>query len=138
MRHLAFMIHCAVRQPDGSKSPFQVSSDITLSDLRHRVAEKLERFPDHVVLRYRLDIDKASAGPTSIKTDEELKFFKDKMRDLTVPQRLPSGKLSTRPRKTVHVCFEDVGVENTGLLAPSNGNSKVCIRIYILLPKSDV
>ena len=35
--------------------------------------------------------------------DEELKFFKDKMRDLTVPQCLPSGKLSTRPQKTVHV-----------------------------------
>lgn len=68
MCHLAFMIHCAVHQPDGSKSPFQVSSDITLSDLCHCVAEKLEHFPDHVVLWYQLDINKASAGPTSIRT----------------------------------------------------------------------
>ena len=34
-------------------------------------------------------------------------IFKDRMRSLIVPQKLPSGKLSTRVLKPVTVCFED-------------------------------
>lgn len=120
------MIQCAARRPDGSNSPFQVSSNILLDDLRHAVAEKLERFPDHVLLRYRLDSDKAKAGVTSINTDEELDIFKTKMRELILPQRLANGKLSTRPHKSVVVLFEDGNAgENTGA-----GNAKaVCINV---------
>jgi hypothetical protein len=43
----------------------------------------------------------------SIQSDEELGFFKECMRGLIVPQRLPSGKISSRALKPVHMYFED-------------------------------
>ena len=47
---LAFMIQCAIRRPDGSNSPFQVSSDISLDNLHYTVGKKLGRFPAQVLL----------------------------------------------------------------------------------------
>lgn len=123
---LAFMIQCTVRRPDGSNSPFQVSSDISLDDLRYTVGEKLGCFPAQVLLRYRLDSDKAKAGATSIQTDEELNIFMTRMRDLITPQRLANGKLSTRQRKNILVILEDGNVETAGSVA-GNKAVRVCI-----------
>jgi hypothetical protein len=75
------------------------------------VAEKLGRFPGLVQLRYRLDTDKPKAGATSVTSEEELELFKDRMRSLLVPQKLPSGKISTRALKAVRVHFEDATAE---------------------------
>jgi len=128
---LAFMIQCAVHRPDGSNSPFQVSSDISLDDLRYTVGEKLGHFPGQVLLRYRLDSDKAKAGATSIQTDKELNIFKMKMRDLIVPQRLANGKLSTRQRKNILVILEDGNVETT--VSAGDKAVRACICIPIIL-----
>ncbi|KIM64203.1 hypothetical protein SCLCIDRAFT_23774 [Scleroderma citrinum Foug A] len=40
----AFMIQCAIHRPDGSNSLFQVSSDISLNNLRYTVDEKLMEY----------------------------------------------------------------------------------------------
>ncbi|KIO09797.1 hypothetical protein M404DRAFT_930370, partial [Pisolithus tinctorius Marx 270] len=88
--------------PDGSNSPFEVSSNILLNDLCHTVAEKLECFPVHILLQYQLDSDKAKAGVTSINTGEELDIFKKRMGELILPQCLTNGKLSTQPWKSDH------------------------------------
>lgn len=111
------MIQCAVRR-DGTNSPFTIPSEISLHDLRTTVAEKLNLFPDHVTLRYRLDSDKQKDGATSIQTSDELDLFKARLRALVVPQRLTNGKPSTRPIKKVTVYFEAVGVDGQG-----NGNA---------------
>jgi hypothetical protein len=98
---------------DGTKAPFVISSAIAFEDLHILIAKKLgpDTFPGLIQLRYRLDTDKAKDGATSIRTEEELDLFKERMRDLTVPQRLPSGKISTRAPKIVRVYFEDASKE---------------------------
>ena len=106
-----FDIECAVRQQDGTNSPFRISSVISLDDLRNLVAEKLERFPGHVRLCYRLDLDKAKAGAISIQTEAEFKLFNDRMRDLLVPPVLANGKKSSRIMKKVQVIFEDASID---------------------------
>ncbi|KAF8838295.1 hypothetical protein BDN67DRAFT_1013216 [Paxillus ammoniavirescens] len=116
-----FTIQATARQPSGTNSPFQVTSEITLNELRTAVARKLGRFPDHVQLRYRLDNDKAKDGMISIQNDDELTMFKDRMRDLIVPPRLSNGKPSTRPLKKVLVHFEDASAEDQ---ATGSSNSK--------------
>jgi hypothetical protein len=89
--------------------------------LKMIVAEKLRRFPGLLELRYRLDTDKQKAAATSIQTVEEFEIFKDRMRSLIVPQRLPSGKLSTRVLKPVTVSFEDGA--DSDIPAPSRNSS---------------
>lgn len=111
----SFVIQGAVRQSDGSNSPLQIPSGITLDGLRIAVAEKLGRFPGLVKLRYRLDSDKAKAGTISIQNDDELAMFKDRMRSLIVPPRLANGKPSNRPLKNVLIYFEDADVEDPAL-----------------------
>jgi hypothetical protein len=101
-----------VKSPDGSNIPFIVQSDVTYENLHIIVAEKLRCFPGLLKLRYRLESDRAKAGATSIQSEEELHFFKDRMRGLIVPQRLPSGKISTCALKPVLVYFKDANEEN--------------------------
>ncbi|KIM58268.1 hypothetical protein SCLCIDRAFT_28173 [Scleroderma citrinum Foug A] len=91
-----FTIQCAVHQPDGSNSPFEIPSTIALDELRDSVAKKLKRY----------------AG----LMDMEFSIFKVKMQTLIVPQCLANGKISTRPLKNCLVYFED---------ASSNGNKSV-------------
>jgi hypothetical protein len=93
------------------------------------VAEKLRHFPGLVRLRYWLDTDKPKAGATSIQSEEELKLFKDRMRGLIVPQKLPSGKISTRALKPVRVYFEDAADDNAAIQVPAikSGSKKVSI-----------
>ncbi|KAF8834427.1 hypothetical protein BDN67DRAFT_985326 [Paxillus ammoniavirescens] len=105
--------HVVVCQ-DGTNSPFTIPSEISLRDLHTTVAEKLNLFPDRVVLRYWLDSDKQKDGATSIQTSNELNLFKARLRALIVPQRLTNGKPSTRPIKKVTVYFEAIGVDGLG------------------------
>lgn len=115
---------------DGSNCPFTVPSSIKFNDLKILIAEKLRRFPGLMELRYRLDTDKKKAAATSIQTEEELVIFKDWMRSLIIPQRLPSGKVSTRALKPVTVSFEDGADPDTSICNPSHtsqsGEKKVC------------
>jgi hypothetical protein len=80
---------------------------VKFDDLKILVAKKLQCFPGLLELRYRLDTDKQKAAVTSIQTAEEFEIFKDRMRTLIIPQKLLSGKLSTRVLKPVMVSFED-------------------------------
>ncbi|KAG9317610.1 hypothetical protein JVU11DRAFT_1819 [Chiua virens] len=117
---------CAVQRGQGkvSLAPFQISSSVTLDKLRRIVAQKLHRFPGLVQLQYRLDSDKAKAAFTSLQSDEELKLFMQRMRLLIVPQRLPSGRVSTRALKNVQIIFEDASTENNdGPIDTSDRNS---------------
>ncbi|KAI5989600.1 hypothetical protein EDC04DRAFT_2912182 [Pisolithus marmoratus] len=107
-----FKIQCCIQRSQGSKVssiPFAILSSITLEGLCEMVAEKLNRHARHIQLQYRLDSDKAKTLFTSIQSEEELDMFKDRMRPLIMPQYLPSGHLSTRLLKPVHVIFEDSG-----------------------------
>jgi hypothetical protein len=106
---------------DGSNCPFTISSSIGFDELRIAVAEKLRHFPGLMELRYRLDTDKQKAAATSIQTKDEFGIFKDRMRSLIVPQRLPSGKLSTRALKPVTVSFEDGA--DSDIPAPNRNSS---------------
>jgi hypothetical protein len=112
-----------VKKKDGSNCPFTVSSMLELDNLKIVIAEKLHCFPGLLKLRYRLDTDKQKAAATSIQTTDEYAIFKNKMRSLIVPQRLPSGKLSTRVLKPVTVSFED-GADDNGVYNPSNSSQK--------------
>ena len=101
-----FRISAAVKKPDGSNVPFIIRSSISYEDLRNTVAEKLGRHPNVVQLRYKLD-DKPKTSTTSIQSSDELEIFEQTMRLLLVPQRLASGKISSRKAKIVMVFFED-------------------------------
>ena len=125
--HTAFVIQCATRQPDGSNSPFEISSATSFDDLRNLVSEKLGRFPGLLRLCYRLDSDKVKSGATSIQTEMEFKIFKDRMRNLIVPPVLSNGKKSTRPMKKVVVCFEDGSTTDQQSTNPVTGNKSVWI-----------
>jgi hypothetical protein len=114
-----FTIQCITRRPDSSNAPFEIQSTISLDDLRHAVAEKMERFPALIRLQYRLpDVDKAKEGFTSIQTETELVLFKTRMRPLIVRGRLSNGRMSNRAPKNPIVLFADASVEN--------GDSSTC------------
>jgi hypothetical protein len=106
-----FNVDCAVKCPNNSFSPFTIPSTVTFDDLCIKVSEKLNRFPGLLQLRYRLDSDKPKTGPTSIQTPDELRLFIERMKQLIVPQRLPSGRISARALKPVRVLFEDATEE---------------------------
>ena len=61
-----------------SQIQFQISSDVTLDELRNVAAEKLQRYPGLVKLQYRLDC-KVKTAFTSIQSDDELEMFIDTM-----------------------------------------------------------
>ena len=95
-----------MKKPDGSNVPFIIRSSISYEDLRNTVAEKLGRHPNVVQLRYKLE-DKPKASTTLIQSSDELEIFEQMMRQLLVPQRLATGKISKRKPKIVTVFFED-------------------------------
>lgn len=132
-----FNISAVVKKRDGSNCPFTVHSSMKFDDLKILVAEKIRCFPGLLELRYRLDTDKQKAAATSIQTPEEFRIFKDRMRTLIVPQKLPSGKLSTRVLKPVTVAFEDGADSDIPAPNHSGGEKKVCfiILLYLLLLK---
>lgn len=101
------MIPSAAKNPDGSNSPFTIKSSVSLEDLRDNVAERLGRHPRIVQLQYKLSSDKVKAPATSIRNNEELQFFMDKMRAHLVPPLLTNGKRSKRAPKNITVYFED-------------------------------
>lgn len=128
-----FNISAVVKRRDGSNCPFTVSSSTKFDDLKILIAEKLRCFPGLLELRYRLDTDKQKAAATSIQTTEEFVIFKDRMRTLIVPQKLPSGKLSTRVLKPVTVSFEDGADSDTPVPSHNSsqsGEKKVWFIIY--------
>ncbi len=59
---LAFAIWCATRCANGTYAPFEIQSTLSLYQLHLVVAEKLDCFPDNLVLGYQLDSDKAKMG----------------------------------------------------------------------------
>lgn len=113
-----FDIPSAVKCPDGSNMPFTLQSLTSLEKLLFIVAEKLDRYPGLIRLRYRLDTDKPKAGATSIQSNEEFDLFKERMRPLIVPQKLSSGKISTRSLRPVRAIFEDAAEE---IITPGRG-----------------
>ena len=122
---LAFSIPSAVKSADGSNIPFIVPSDIAYDDLHIMIAEKLRCFPGLLRLRYRLESDKPRTSATSLQSTDEMRFFLERMRGLIVPQRLPSGKISSRTLKPVCVYFEDAADEkDTSVLNSKSGGSK--------------
>ena len=127
---LAFDISGVVCCPD-TNAPITIPSTMSLDSLRIAVAEKLGRFPGLVVLQYQLSNDNAKIGAISIKTDEELVLFKERLRKIIVPPRLANGKVSTRTPKPVLVYFEDASSE-TKETSTSSGSKKV---IYSLCCK---
>jgi hypothetical protein len=96
---------------DGSYSLFSLESSISLEDLHNIIAERLDRHPRIVQLRYKLSNDKAKAPSTSIQNEDELQIFVERMRALLVPQRLTNGKGAKRAHKNITVCFEDPTAE---------------------------
>jgi hypothetical protein len=82
-------------------------------------------FPGLLKLRYQLESDKPKASATSIQSDNELKFFINRMRGLIVPQRLPSGKISSRVLKPVLVYFEDAGEEKEVMVTNKSTTSSI-------------
>lgn len=86
------------------------------------------------MLQYRLSTDNAKIGTISIQTNDELRLFKERLRNLIVPPRLANGKVSTRTPKPVLVFFEDAGIssETKETLTASAGSSskKVFINKY--------
>lgn len=113
-----------MKNSDGSYSPFSLKSSISLSDLRNVIAERFDRHPRIVQLRYKLSNDKAKAPSTSIQNEDELEIFVDRMRALLVPQRLTNGKVSKRAPKNITVYFEDPTAEGKTSADRSDGKGK--------------
>lgn len=101
-----------MKKPDGSNVPFIIRLSISYEDLRNTVAEKLGRHPNVVQLRYKLE-DKPKASTTLIQSSDELEIFEQMMRQLLVPQRLATGKISKCKPKIVTVFFEDGADDRT-------------------------
>jgi hypothetical protein len=128
---LAFDILAVVNSSQGdSNRPFKVPFPIKFEDLLILVAEKLRCFPGLLKLCYRLDIDRQTAVATSIQSNEEFMIFIERMRQLIVPQRLPSGKISSCALKPVMVCFEDEASSDSSgqnsARTSRNGMNRVC------------
>ncbi|KAI9570930.1 hypothetical protein HD554DRAFT_2169711 [Boletus coccyginus] len=120
-----FTIQCITHRPDSSNVPFEIKSTISLAELRHTIAEKMERFPSHVRLQYRLpDVDKAKEGFTSIQTEMELVLFKARMHLLIVRGKLSNGRMSNCTPKNPTVVFADASIENGDNPACSKMGSK--------------
>ncbi|KAF8546667.1 hypothetical protein OG21DRAFT_1490950 [Imleria badia] len=125
-----FKIRCAVLQSQGmkiSQIQFQISSNVTLEELRTAVAEKLQWFPALVKLQYRLDC-KAKTAFTSIQSDEALEMFIETVQPLIVAPCLANGKPLTRPMKPVIVYFDDTASDSEDTLAapaPTGNHNKV-------------
>ena len=75
------------------------------------------------MLQYRLSSDNTKIGAISIQTNEELLFFKERLRQMIVPPRLANGKASSRTPKPVLVYFEDAS--ETKETPTSSGSKKV-------------
>ncbi|KAI9568405.1 hypothetical protein HD554DRAFT_2038951 [Boletus coccyginus] len=120
-----FTIQCITRWPDSSNAPFEIKSTISLAELRHTIAEKMEQFPSHVRLQYHLpDVDKAKEGFTSIQTEMELVLFKARMCPLIVHGKLSNGRMSNCTPKNPTVVFTDASIENGDNPAHSKMGSK--------------
>jgi hypothetical protein len=105
-----------------------VPSTIGYDELYIMIAGKLRCSPSFLCLQYWLESDKPKTGAVSIQSDDELVLFEARMRPLIVPQRLPSGKISTRSLKPVSVFFEDATTANATANAKTakNAGKKVC------------
>jgi hypothetical protein len=132
----AFNIASAIKHPDGSYAPFTVSSTVSFDELHIAIAKKIRGLAGLIRLQYRLDSDKPKACAMSIRSDEELDLFKERMRGLIVPQKLASGKVSTRVLKPVRVNFEDVGEQaaSAPTTATTASGKKVCHKSYMHRP----
>ena len=93
------------------------------------IAERLRCFPGMLQLCYRLSTDKPKASAISIQSDEQFTIFLSQMRMLVVPQRLASGKISTRQIKPITVIFEDGSQDKVVPDSQSGGGKKVRVHI---------
>jgi hypothetical protein len=131
-----------VTKQDGSNCPFTIKSFTSFKRLRDLVSEKLGCYPGSLKLRYRLDTDKPKTPATSIHSVDELKIFRDRMRLLIVPQRLASGKISSRHLRPVTVCFEDgsntdqSSSQSTSRPGATSADKQVCNSIYVSFLKA--
>ncbi len=127
-----------MKNPDGSYSPFSLESSISLLDLRNVIAERFDRHPRIVQLRYKLSNDKAKAPTTLIQNEDELQIFVERMRSLLVPQRLANGRVSKRAPKNIIVYFEDPTAEGkTADCSDGKGKKKASVRLpFVILSAS--
>ena len=128
---LAFSIQCATHCTNGTYAPFEIQDTSSLYQLCLLVAEKLDCFPDNLVLGYRLDSDKAKMGSTSIQTENELQMFIEQMQPLLVPPCLANGKPSTRIPKPTIVYFDACGTGITPDEETICGNKKALVSCYL-------
>jgi hypothetical protein len=124
-----FTITAAVRGREGSLQPFEIQSTIPLLDLHMQIAERLRCFPGLLQLCYCLSSGKQSDSAISIQNDEQFAIFLSHMRSAIVPQRLSSGKISTRQLKPFTVIFEDGAQDKVVCDSQAVGSKKVCIHI---------
>ena len=116
-----------MRSPDGSYTPFNVESTFSFDALRILIAEKLDCYPGMLQLVYRLDNDKQKTPSISIRTEQELVMFMNRMRGLIVPPANKNGTQSNRALRSVTVYFENAA-DAISREPPSSKNSskKAC------------
>jgi hypothetical protein len=103
---VVFTIKAAIKV-DGGNSPFTIESNITLEELRMKVAKMLDVFADNLVLQYRLSGDKVKDGPTNIADQDQFKMFIDTVRPFIIAKPNKDGKPSQRGLRSIVVTFEN-------------------------------
>jgi hypothetical protein len=131
MFSLVFKISCAIKNADGSNSPFTIEFSISLEDLQNAIAEKIERHPNVVWLRYKLANNKVKSLTMLIQNNDELQIFIKRIRILLIPQRLASGKCSKHvSTKNTMVCFKDgIVVEEKKAKSYNSGKGKKKVQV---------
>jgi hypothetical protein len=123
----AFDIDCITKNAKSNRmKPFTISSDISLEDLNTIVASKMDAFTDNLELQYRLVIsDKPSNSAMDVTTESELRILIKRLRVLSVPQLLSSGKRSSKTLIPPTVRFERAGEELEEQPKGTGGSKKV-------------
>jgi hypothetical protein len=109
----------------GIRTNLTLSSTTSWQDLRHKIAEVLNIFPDSLHLQYRFSNEQKGSLPFNLDSAESYKEMRDKLEPLVVPEILQSGQRSKRKRKLVTVQLFD---KEAGADGGSGGkNAKVKI-----------
>jgi len=128
---LAFTIWCATHCTNGTYAPFEIQSTSSLYLLCLAVAEKLDCFPNNLVLGYRLDSDKAKMGSMSIQSDDKLQMFIERMRPMLIQPHLANRKSSTCILKPIVVYFNVCGTSITPDEETAHGNKNISVSHYL-------
>jgi hypothetical protein len=80
-----------------------ISSTILFHDLRMKVANIINIFPDRLHLQYRLSTDAKATLPCDLQTHSDMSAMVAYMRSRVVPKLTASGRPSARPIKQVNL-----------------------------------